>query len=287
MRHAQRLFPNRWRKQTSSRILVLVNMGFPKASNQNYSSVTNSTPNMTRKEALKRYGLSDLNLTWPEKAESHLVVDYTYKNPTSIEQMYGESDLSALPIFEGGFINFGYWPNPIPDGHKITKEERTACSEQMYRVIADLANILPHNNILDVGCGLGYGDAFISSKYKPKLVVGVDISPDQIARAKLHQVSGIRDGKLRFTIGEAGSLPFTASTFDYIFSIEAAQHFESMRSFSEEAARILKPDGKLVMTSFFPTSVEGKKALNAIVPDYHIHGSQHTVEEVQEVQFSI
>jgi hypothetical protein len=36
------------------------------------------------------------------------------------------------------------------------------------------------------------------------------------------------------------------------------------------------------MTSFFPTTQEGVEALNAIVPNYHLHGSQNTAKEVEE-----
>lgn len=112
-------------------------------------------------------------------------------------------------------------------------------------------------------------------------MVGLDISPDQVARAKRIHVSGISSGKLRFTIGEAESMPFTDGAFDCVVSIEAAQHFTSIPSFSKEVSRVLKPGGKLVLTSFFPANSEGVEALNAIVPDYHVMGSQCTIGEVQ------
>ena len=271
---------------TNPSILVLFNRDHSSAANQFHKTsrsddFTRKT-NAKRERALTKYGLSGLNLIWPGRASDPSHADYTHKNPVSIKQMYGESDLSALPIFQGGFINFGYWPNPMHDSKNITKDERIASSKEMYRVVGNLAKILPEHSMLDVGCGLGYGDAFLSEQYNPKLVVGVDISPDQIARAKLHQIQGIKNGKLRLTIGEAESMPFPDSTFDRIISVEAAQHFQGMNAFSKEVARILKPDGNLVMTSFFPTNKDGVQALNAIVPDYHIHGSQHTIEEVQK-----
>jgi MPBQ/MSBQ methyltransferase len=271
------------RGRVSKNILILLNsaQSFPRRS---YSAMSplSSRIDWQREEALEKHGLSNLKLVWPKKVVHAEDVDYKNKNPQSVGQMYSGADLSKLPIFQGGFINFGYWPNPFFDDRKITIAERIACSKEMYRVMGDLLGILQNQNILEVGCGLGYGSAFLSQEYKPKLVVGLDISPEQIARAKKYQVSGILDGKLRFALGEAESLPFLDNSFDYIVSVEAAQHFESIDLFSKEASRILKPDGKFVMTSFFPKSKEGVRALNAIVPDYHIHGSQSTVDEVKE-----
>ncbi len=235
-----------------------------------------------REEALKKYDLYNLHLDWPKAAKQSENVDYQRRNPRSIRQMYGNADLSKLPIFQGGFINFGYWPNKTLEQEDITVEQRIASSQEMYRVIGNLCGVLKDHNILDVGSGLGYGSAFISEQYAPKLVVGVDISPDQIARAKKHQVSGITSGRLRFTIGEAESMPFTDCSFDTIVSVEAAQHFSHMGDFAKEISRVVKPGGKLIVTSFFPTSQEGIEALNAIVPDYHVMGSQYTIDEVKK-----
>ncbi len=270
------------------KILVLIS-STPKTPRRFYSSIPSSTTSQIeehefrRNEALKKYGLSHLKLIWP-KSTGHLEkVDYIQRNPQSIRQMYGEADLSKLPIFQGGFINFGYWPKPFFDNKEITIEQRIGCSKDMYKIIGNLAGVSKKHSLLDVGCGLGYGSTFFSQHYSPKLVVGVDISPDQIARAKKHQASSIASGKLRFTIGEAESLPFTDNSFDCVLSVEAAQHFSSIDDFSKEVSRILKPNGKLVMTSFFPKNKEGIDALNRIVPDYQIHGSQVTVDEIAKV----
>ena len=267
----------------NQKILVLISCSPNRFSRYYYNTLTSTAlsiqPESIRNTALKRYGLSHLNLTWPKAVDSAKEVNYIEKNPKSIRKMYGESDLSKLPIFQGGFINFGYWPDPFFDTGEITVKQRIASSKEMYRVVGDLAGILKEHSLLDVGCGLGYGSSFLSNYYGPKLVVGVDISPDQIIRAEEHQKSS---KKLRFTLGKAERMPFVDNSFDCVISVEAAQHFLSMGAFSEEISRVLKPGGKLVITSFFPTTKEGVSALNAIVPNYHIHGSQNTIKDVEK-----
>lgn len=275
---------NQMKPQT---VLVLIQSGQKSLNCRHFSafstapSIENSPKKFSRHEALKHYGLSHLGLTWPDKTTDSRPVDYIKKNPKSIRQMYGESDLSQLPIFQGGFINFGYWSNTVLNQDKISTEERIVASQAMYKVVGDLAGIMKQHNLLDIGCGLGYGSAFFSEQYQPRLVVGLDISPDQIARAKKHHISGVESARLRFTLGEAESMPFTDHSFDAILSVEAAQHFVSIPAFSNEVSRVLKPGGKLVVTSFFPCSQEGVDALNAIIPNYHIHGSQNTIPTIQ------
>lgn len=233
-----------------------------------------------RMEALRKYGLLDLDIIWPRPEVGD--VDHIETNPASTQQMYGKSDLSLLPVFQGGWLNYGLYKHPFLYSREITTEQRIDCSREMYRMAGDLAQILKGHNILEVGSGLGYGATFLGQNYPLKLVIGLDISPAQIERAKRFQISGIASGKLRFALGEAESMPFTENSFDSVISVEAAQHFSSMEAFSKEALRVLKPGGKFVVTSFFPASKEGLDALNAIVPDYETHGSQRTVEEVKK-----
>lgn len=271
---------------SNQKLLVLINPT-PNIFNRPYSGIASSAaqhtnPRILRNEALKKYGLSHLDLRWPESVDPPNEVDSIQKNAQSISQVYGEADLSKLPIFQGGFINLGYWPNSIPDSKEITVEQRIAYSKEMYRLVGDLVEVVKGHNVLDVGCGLAYGSSFLSQRYEPKLVVGLDASPDQIARARKHQAAGLKAGKLCLSLGEAEYMPFAENSFDCVVSVEAAQHFLPMNAFLKELPRVLKPGGKFVMASFFPTTQEGVEALNAIVPNYHLHGSQNTVKEVEE-----
>ncbi len=259
----------------------------PEMSKNSYSSmrITHAEDidyRFLRDKFLEKYGLTNLKLVWPDNNDTSNNIDYIKKNPNTIEEMYGNADLSKLPIFQGGFINFGYWPKQfLSNDTNITIEQRIASSKEMYKVVGSLAGILKNYNILDVGCGLGYGTSYLSEHFQPKLAVGIDISLQQVERTLKCQAAGIKAGKLRFAFGEAKSMPFPDRGFDCIVSVEAAQHFDSISAFAKEGIRILKPGGKLVFTSFFPTNDEGVEALNAIIPNYHIHGSQNTIKDIK------
>ena len=48
-------------------------------------------------------------------------------------RMYGPQDLSSLPLFAGGFINFGYWRG-IPLDGELSVEQRISSQQQLYRL---------------------------------------------------------------------------------------------------------------------------------------------------------
>nr|WP_240003285.1 class I SAM-dependent methyltransferase [Streptomyces cinnamoneus] len=53
--------------------------------------------------------------------------------------------------------------------------------------------------------------------------------------------------------GAAEDMPFADGEFDYLYSVEAAQHFSDLDAFGRETARVLRPGGHAVVASFFTT----------------------------------
>ncbi|MFE7425665.1 class I SAM-dependent methyltransferase [Streptomyces sp. NPDC057545] len=172
-----------------------------------------------------------------------------------VEQTYGPVDLSREPIFAGGFINFGYWRD-IDLDRPVGEPERVRSQEDLYRHVLDslaAAELPEHSRILDVGCGLGMGCAVALREYGPAAVTGMDIHPDQLERARDAQAGLLAtDGeRLRFVRGAAERMPMADGEFDALISVEAAQHFPDLEAFAAEAARVLRPGGRLAVTSFF------------------------------------
>ena len=69
---------------------------------------------------------------------------------------YGPEDLSSLPLFAGGFINFGYWRG-IPLDGELSVEQRISSQRQLYRLVLRALDVSSPDRILEVGCGLGLG----------------------------------------------------------------------------------------------------------------------------------
>ncbi|CAM4140698.1 class I SAM-dependent methyltransferase [Nocardiopsis rhodophaea] len=185
-----------------------------------------------------------------------------------LASMYGVEDLSSFSLFSGNFINFGYWANDVlATGEPITVAQRTRSQEDLYRVVAQRLAIGPDDVLLEVGCGIGVGSALVLSEFDPAEVHGLDLSPDQLARAERLNSETLRahPKRLVFQRGSALDMPWPDGSFSGIYSVEAAQHFGGLTAFAREAYRVLRPGGRLALATFFSPDGQGPAHLAALI----------------------
>ncbi|WP_327260336.1 methyltransferase domain-containing protein [Streptomyces sp. NBC_01232] len=166
-------------------------------------------------------------------------------------ETYGPADLSAVPVFAGGFINFGYW-KAVDLEQPLSQADRIRSERDLYRHVLDAA--APEGGrAVEIGCGLGLGCALALEEYGPTAITGVDIHPHQLQRARKANSTLLeaQPNRLRFVLGAAEDLPLGDGEFDCLYSVEAAQHFPDLSAFAREAARVLRPGGRMAVTSFF------------------------------------
>lgn len=117
---------------------------------------------------------------------------------------------------------------------------------------------LEGKKILDVGCGIGtYLNAF--KRYTNNLY-GVDIDAERVAEATLRLRPGQEKVTPNVSVASAEKLPFGERTFDVLFSHEVLEHVDDDRKAVEEAVRVLKPGGHLVIfapNQLFPFETHG------------------------------
>ncbi|MGW2961244.1 class I SAM-dependent methyltransferase [Streptomyces sp. NPDC001220] len=191
-----------------------------------------------------------------------------YDVAPSVRAVYGPQDLSSAPAFGGGFINFGHWEG-IPLDRPLTAEDRVRSQQDLYRrVLGTLDGADTH--AVEVGCGLGLGAVLALEEYGFASVAGLDVHPEQVERARRPNagVLGRAPERLRFVQGAAEEMPFEEGRFGCLYSVEAAQHFRDLGAFGREAARVLRPGGRLAVTSFFlPVGAEDTGAEDTGVAD--------------------
>ncbi|MFE6052292.1 class I SAM-dependent methyltransferase [Kitasatospora sp. NPDC056446] len=172
--------------------------------------------------------------------------------PPTVRQTYGAGDLSKAASFAGGFINFGDWQGI--DLTAPTPEDRIHSQEQLYRrVLRAFPEPRDRLRLAEVGSGRGLGAALALREFRFAAVTGVDIHPDQVERARAVNAKALATypDRLAYTIGAADELPFSDASLDGVYSVEAAQHFRELTGFARESARVLRPGGRLVVTTFF------------------------------------
>jgi ubiquinone/menaquinone biosynthesis C-methylase UbiE len=105
--------------------------------------------------------------------------------------------------------------------------------------------------VLDAGCGTGNLEHFIAEKDPPAISVeAIDFSPGMLAIAieKCRRLDNVN-----FRIGDLDQpLPFADGSFDRIVSINVLYALPDADRTMRELMRVLKPGGKLVVTSPLP-----------------------------------
>ena len=97
--------------------------------------------------------------------------------------------------------------------------------------------------VLDAGCGVGYGAAYLGGVARQ--VVGVDVDEQAIEYA-LTRYAG---DNVAFRVCDVLDLTFEDGSFDAACSFEIVEHVADPERFVGELSRVLKPGGVLVLST--------------------------------------
>jgi SAM-dependent methyltransferase len=111
--------------------------------------------------------------------------------------------------------------------------------QAVLRAVGDVTD----KDVLDIGCGDGlYAAALARSGAR---VVGLDRSRPVLRAASIR--AGEAGARVQTVSGEATSLPFTDEAFDVVVAVTVLCFVKSPERLFEEAARLLRPGGILVV----------------------------------------
>lgn len=117
------------------------------------------------------------------------------------------------------------------------------------RVMAELAEVAPGMQILDAGCGWG-GTSLWLAKEKKVTVTGVNLARYQVEECTEKARKLGLQNQCTFIQSDYCATPFADDQFDVVWSCESLCHAPQKYAFYQEAWRILKPGGKLVIADY-------------------------------------
>lgn len=145
-------------------------------------------------------------------------------------------------IIWGPHIHHGYYENnqSIPP---------LQAQEKLLVKLAELLEIPLKSNILDVGCGMGASSIYLAKKFQA-IVTGITLSHKQVSMAT-QQCRSENITNAKFIIEDALSLnSFNDNSFDIVWSLESCEQFYDKGLFLQQAFRVLKPGGQLMIATW-------------------------------------
>jgi SAM-dependent methyltransferase len=171
------------------------------------------------------------------------------------EAMPPDDDATFTVFAPGG--RYAYWCNG-PTGWLMAKA-MPWIEAGLYETVAEMLDLQPDDELLDVGCGPG---AFLAAKAQHvRRVVGIDLSRVMLREAERRLADRLAAGTAQLVTGSAAELPFKDGEFSAVTAINAPiKH--------AEAFRVLRPGGRLVFADPNPRRSPNQPAVSWGVPWY-------------------
>lgn len=127
----------------------------------------------------------------------------------------------------------------------MTREPGPRADAHMVRYALAAEWVRPSDTVLDCACGLGYGTAMLAARSAGMSFIGIDIDAASIAYAR----DNFSDYQIDFRTSSAICLDFLKdNSIDLAVSFETLEHLEDYSGFLQEIARVLKPDGRVIVS---------------------------------------
>ncbi|CAM1509272.1 Fc.00g030110.m01.CDS01 [Cosmosporella sp. VM-42] len=173
----------------------------------------------------------------------------------------------------GEHIHHGYWPTEESQANETKEKAQT----NLIQLLLEISKLPPNSAVLDVGCGIGGTSRYLAAQ-RGCTVTGITISSKQVeianrlteaaaeseASAEENEKAADQDvdgffklgsGKVRFIELDAEKMADFFSgqeaSFEGVWISEALSHFPNKTLFFQNAQKVLKPQGKLVLADWF------------------------------------
>ena len=167
------------------------------------------------------------------------IVDYY----TATENAYKDSwDLDSSLA-----IHYGYWDEKV----KTFPQSLL----RMNEVMCEAAQIRSTESVLDAGCGIGGSSFFLAETIGCK-VTGISLSERQVEKAKQLAVNKGFDDRVEFKTMNYSSTSFHDESFDVVWGCESICYADDKEKFIQEAFRLLRPGGRLVVADGFVANIK-------------------------------
>jgi tocopherol O-methyltransferase len=139
-------------------------------------------------------------------------------------------------------LHYGIWEKGITD--------YSQAKSNTNRIMMELCAITETDRVLDAGCGVG-GAAIYINACKNAAVTGITLSEKQVDFANRLAKEKRPDGMVSFLLMDYTHTNFKDESFDVVWACESMSSAMDKSAFIDEAFRLLKRGGRLIVSDFF------------------------------------
>lgn len=167
-------------------------------------------------------------------------------------------------VFGSGFVSTG--------GLETTKE------------FVSKLDLKPGQKVLDVGCGIGGGDFYMSENFDVE-VVGIDLSINMISFA-LERAIGLKCA-VEFEVADCTKKTYPDDTFDVIYSRDTILHIQDKPALFKSFYKWLKPGGKVLISDYCKKAGQPSPEFSQYIKQrgYDLHDVQEYGQMLRDAGF--
>lgn len=135
--------------------------------------------------------------------------------------------------------------------HGFSRAEQERLVRQAEILAPGVIDRLPlagSERVLELGCGVGAELLLLARRWPGLRLSGVDRSRTHLAAARELLRDRIRAGDISLVEADAAALPWPDGSFDRVLTIWMLEHVPDPAPILREAARVLAPDGRVILT---------------------------------------
>ena len=192
-----------------------------------------------------------MSIDYPISHSRSFETESSHAAPINVAESYDGTNVvfRALRLETWGptLLNLGYYSFGGGLSFLNVMSNMELAQQRLVRKSIDLLEVSQQDQVLDVACGRGKSSFMAQCLHPQATVIGIDLLDRnvQVARTLFDQVNN-----LTYRVGNAMDLDFPDGSFDRVMCLEAAFHFPDRLRFLNEASRVLRPGGRLVVVDF-------------------------------------
>jgi ubiquinone/menaquinone biosynthesis C-methylase UbiE len=175
----------------------------------------------------------------------------------ALSAQYAPTDISVRIVAR--LIEAGIDPERLTREDLASFDEFHAGGRESTRELARLARaagIADGAKVLDIGCGIGGPARTLAAEFACQ-VIGIDLTEGYCQAARMLTTKLGMDEQLSFHCANALELPFTAASFDMVWSQNVWMNIDDKARFMREVVRVLRPGGVFALETILAGAVPG------------------------------